>query len=192
MEWLSLIKITYKKIVCFLETNNLANANNISLCILGIALLTLSAQCSIKIYGLDIPLQCFTILFLSFLYEQKLAILVILSYTILVSLGFPLSANFSGGYKLYNDINSGYLIGNIITTFVICSIEKRPDKFFITLGDYILGVSILMLIDIMWASLFIPLDYAVLLYGYAKAIPYLASSLIFATVFKVYSFIQKV
>ena len=91
-------------------------------------LLFLCAQISIPLQPVPITLQTVGVMLVGITFPRKIAIQSILSYLALGAIGFPVFANFSGGYAVFLGPTAGYLAGFLVSILVMTYIASKQKK----------------------------------------------------------------
>ena len=98
------------------------------------ALISALSPLSIPIGVVPISLSTFIIMISVFVLNPVEALISVLIYIILGSLGLPVFSNFSGGLSKLIGPTGGYIIGYLFIPLTFIIINKRDNIFFNTLG----------------------------------------------------------
>lgn len=89
-----------------------------------ILLLFLMAQISIPLQPVPITLQTLGVMLIGLKFNHQTAFYSVLTYISLGAAGFPVLANFSGGYHIFFGPTGGYLIGCLAAVIVMSSVNE--------------------------------------------------------------------
>ena len=91
-----------------------------------VALLAIMAQISIPLgFGVPLTLQMFGIMLIYLLFRTRTAFTIVLVYLVLGAIGLPVFANFSGGWGSFVGKSGGYLIGYLVGSLIIPTLQER-------------------------------------------------------------------
>lgn len=132
------------------------NAKKIAYPAIGISLLIIASQISIKLPStpVNLTLQTLIIPLLGLIFKGK-NWLIICGYLFLGAIGLPVFSNFSGGISKLLGPSGGFLFGFLILAYIIGIFNKNRFHFILGL---LIGNLLLYLCGILWLKLYLKLD----------------------------------
>jgi biotin transport system substrate-specific component len=171
-----------------LSTTNISPATKVRLIqatyiLLGVFILSLTAQMNIPLKPVPITLQSFGVMLLALTFDRKSAIKSVLVYLTLGAIGVPVFANFRSGITVLLGITGGYLFGFLVAVVVMTSLKNLSDKnnFFHIVLNCLVGTLIICLSGILQLSVFVGFKEAI----HLGLIPFIIPGLIKATVLSI-------
>ena len=128
---------------------------DISIVVLGVALLFGCSQIAIPIQPVPITLQTIGVIFIILTYDTKKAVQTILAYVLLGALGAPMFSGYRGGLAVILGPTGGYILGFILATLVAIPFKKRLDSYSSILKAFVLSTIItfvIMISGLFWLS----------------------------------------
>ena len=152
--------------------------SEIFLMLWGIFLIFLTSQISIPLEPVPITLQTFGVMLVGLTFPQTAAIKAISGYLMLGALGFPVFANFCGGYPYLLGPTGGYLIGFLISVAVMSGIRPylHNNNLFYIAANCLVGTVIILALGICRLSCFVGFEQAV----YSGLLPFIFPGIITA------------
>jgi biotin transport system substrate-specific component len=130
----------------------------------GVFLLFLCAQISIPLEPVPITQQTVGVMLVGITFPRKIAIQSILSYLAMGAIGFPVFANFSGGYAVFLGPTAGYLAGflaSILVMTYIATKQKNARSILSVFINCLVGTGIVFLCGILGLLPFMDLSHAI-------------------------------
>ena len=134
---------------------------------LGSVILTISAKIKIPFYPVPMTMQTFIVLFLGVSFGYKIAISTVGLYLIEGILGLPVfsdSPERGIGIVYFTGPTMGYLLGFITASF-LASFIKFKDNYIIIFIKFILAVSTIYILGILWLGTLIGWDKPIMQLG---------------------------
>lgn len=131
--------------------------------LLGIFLMFFCSQVSIPLEPVPVTLQTVGVLIIGLTYNKKDAIFAMGGYLLLGAIGAPVFAGFSGGLAKFFLSTGGYLVGMLVSVYVMTSLrEKYGNDSVLKLMAYsILGLAIIYALGISWLAHLIGMEKAI-------------------------------
>jgi len=151
----NLSKITVLNQQSLLSQNSISLFSKVSIFLIGVILLALSSKVSAPFYGVPLTLQTCVVYFLAASFGI-IGFYSTLTYLLLGLAGLPIFA-YGGGFQYVLNPTFGYLIGMVISSFVITYFSKNLfNKSLILLVSIIfLGAFITFILGLSYLSFFV-------------------------------------
>lgn len=130
-------------------------AREIAYTALFIAMTAVSAQIAIPIGEVPITLQVLMVLLSGFLLGSKLGFLSQFLYVVMGALGFPVFANFQGGFGVIYGPTGGYLLAFPLAAFLTGYIGERKENISWYFAAAITGICVIYLLGWLRLGFFI-------------------------------------
>jgi biotin transport system substrate-specific component len=134
---------------------------NVSLIVIGVALLTLSAKIRVPFWPVPMTLQTFAVMALAAAYGSRLGVATVVAYLAAGLAGLPVFAGTSlAGPTYFLGTTGGFLVGFIIAAYVVgLAADRGWDRSPIRLGAaMIVGDAIVFLLGFIWLAWFAQLS----------------------------------
>lgn len=129
---------------------------NILLTIVGVGLITLSAQLAVPLPGVEVPItgQTFGVLLVGVVLGRWWGSLSVALYVLLGALGLPLFAGGTGGWDILTGSTGGFLLSFPVSAWLVGWATTRVDsqKFPFPLLVWGLGHGVILLIGFIWIA----------------------------------------
>jgi len=153
---------------------------NILKVIMGVIAIFASAQIAIPIKPVPITLHTVMISIIAFTYTPRLGFITVLTYIVAGVVGLPMFSKFSGGLHYFMGATFGYLIGMLIATPVMSTLNQRySQKFLGVLCTCLIGHVIIYLLGMGWLSTIIGIKMAL----YSGLIVYIPTGVVKILIF---------
>lgn len=161
---------------------------NVMKVIMGVMALFASAQIIIPIQPVPITLQTMIISIIAFTYKPCVSFITVFVYIAIGLMGLPMFAKFSGGLHYFMGTTCGYLIGMLIATPVMSTLNiEYSRKFLGIFGACLIGHVIIYLLGVCWLATIIGVKQAL----YSGFIVYIPTGVLKILVFSyLYSYIK--
>ena len=145
--------------------NNLA-VNQLTELLLCVLLLFLMAQVSIPLQPVPITLQTLGVMIIGLKFNRKTAFYSVLTYISLGAIGFPVLANFSGGYHIFLGPTGGYLIGCLAAVIVMSNVNEllKPKYKSLICNSLscLAGTIVIFICGVSWLAIYVGIKQAII------------------------------
>lgn len=131
-----------------------------------VLLLFLMAQISIPLQPVPITLQTLGVMLIGLKFNRRTAFYSVLTYLSLGAAGFPVLANFSGGYHIFLGPTGGYLIGCLAAVIVMGEVNELLSLKFELLAcnsfSCVVGTAMIFICGVSWLAVYLGLRQAIM------------------------------
>ena len=130
---------------------------------LGVLVLFACSQIAIPMEPVPITMQTVAVMLIGLLYSRQSALLSVVLYTALGSMGLPMFQGFEGGLIHLYGPSAGYIVGFTASVYVMTLMRERfvLDSFWGILFNCILGTIVVFIFGVGWLSSIIGLKDAI-------------------------------
>jgi biotin transport system substrate-specific component len=128
---------------------------------LGTLLLAVSARIQVPFWPVKMSMQSFMVLALAAAYGSRLGTAAVMAYLVEGAIGLPVFQSGSG-LAYFTGPTAGYLVGFVLATWVVGSLSERGAmrSALATIGAFLLGDAIIMVLGTAWLSTFMGFEKA--------------------------------
>ncbi|WP_353269806.1 biotin transporter BioY [Wolbachia endosymbiont (group A) of Myopa testacea] len=131
-----------------------------------VLLLFLMAQISVPLQLVPITLQTLGVMLIGLKFNRRTAFYSVLTYLSLGAAGFPVFANFSGGYHIFLGPTGGYLIGCLAAVMVMSKVNEllnsKYKSFVCNSLSYLAGTVVIFICGVSWLAVYLGLGQAIM------------------------------
>ncbi len=131
-----------------------------------VLLLFLMAQISIPLQPVPITLQTLGVMLIGLKFNHRTAFYSVLTYLSLGAIGFPVLANFSGGYHIFLGPTGGYLIGCLAAVIVMGEVNEllslKCELLARNSFSCLAGTVIIFICGVSWLAVYLGLRQAIM------------------------------
>jgi biotin transport system substrate-specific component len=131
-----------------------------------VLLLFLMAQISVPLQPVPITLQTLGVMLIGLKFNCRTAFYSMLTYLSLGAAGFPVFANFFGGYHIFPGPTGGYLIGCLAAVMVMSKVNellKSEYKSFVCDSlSCLAGTVVIFICGVGWLAIYVGLEQAIM------------------------------
>ncbi|AZU37509.1 biotin transporter BioY [Wolbachia endosymbiont of Bemisia tabaci] len=131
-----------------------------------VLLLFLMAQISVPLQPVPITLQTLGVMLIGLKFNRRTAFYSVLTYLSLGAAGFPVFANFSGGYHIFLGPTGGYLIGCLAAVMVMNKVNEllnsKYKSFVCNSLSCLAGTAVIFICGVSWLSVYFGLERAIM------------------------------
>ncbi|WP_425385866.1 biotin transporter BioY [Wolbachia endosymbiont (group A) of Barypeithes pellucidus] len=131
-----------------------------------VLLLFLMAQISIPLQPVPITLQTLGVMLIGLKFNRRTAFYSVLTYLSLGAIGFPVLANFSGGYHIFLRPTGGYLIGCLAAVIVMGEVNEllslKCELLARNSFSCIVGTAMIFICGTSWLAVYLGLEQAIM------------------------------
>ncbi|MDR2831345.1 MAG: biotin transporter BioY [Rickettsiales bacterium] len=124
------------------------------------------AQISIPLQSVPITLQTLGVMLIGLKFNRKTAFYSVLTYISLGAIGFPVLANFSGGYHIFLGPTGGYLIGCLAAVMVMGEVNEllnsKYRSFVCNSLSCLAGTIIIFICGVSWLAIYMGIKQAII------------------------------
>ncbi len=142
-----------------------------------VSLLFLMAQISIPLQPVPVTLQTLGIMIIGLKFGRKTAFSSVLAYLVFGVFGFPVFANFSGGYPIIIGKTGGYLIGFLPAVVVMGYVNQLLQLKSSVIRDFLsclAGTTTVFVFGIVWLAVYLDVKQAII----AGLLPFIIPGLV--------------